>query len=286
MKRVMLCLSLFALAASAQFGGLGGIGKIKDKLDEAKNKAKPATDRAQKAADTFTAWTPEEEESIGGAGAAKMIAMFGLVDNEKAEKYVNLVGASVAQFASRPMTFRFAILDSEIAGAFALPGGYIFITRGAVTSMKNEAQLAGALGHEVIHAAERHLEKEIRGKKTSSWAIQEGMAANKSGDLAKLKADAFLKDLFTTSLSRDKEDAADQQGMQMAVKAGYAAGGLMEFLDTLKGLAEKPENQQMFGQLLSTHPPFDSRIAKLRPVVEKAGAAGATLEARFQASLQ
>jgi hypothetical protein len=121
MKRLLLLTFGFALAASAQFGGLGGLGKVKDKMDEMKNKAKPATDRAQKAADTFSSWTPEEEQQIGDAGAAKMIAMFGLVDNEKATKYVNLVGSSVAQFATRPLQYRFAILDTDIAGLSLCP---------------------------------------------------------------------------------------------------------------------------------------------------------------------
>lgn len=288
MKRILLFGLVCALAAVAQFGGLG---KLKDQLEQAKQKAKPATDRTQKAAETFGTWSAEEEASIGDAGAAKMIAMFGLVEGEKPDenkvaRYINLVGSSVAQFSSRPMSYRFAVLDSDIAGAFALPGGYIFVTKGALLAMKNEAQLAGALGHEIVHTAERHLEKEVRARKTSAWAMQEGMAASKSQDLAKVRADALLRDLFSTSLSRDKEDAADEQGTMMAAKAGYSPSGLTEFLETLKQLAEKPENKQMFGQLLSTHPPFDSRIARLRPVVARAGAAGQTLEERFQASLQ
>ena len=112
------------------------------------------------------------------------------------------------------------------------------------------------------------------------------MAANKSGDLARLHADALLKDLFTTSLSRDKEDAADEQGTRLAARTGYAASGLMDFLDTLKTLNEKPENRQMFGQLLSTHPSFDARIGRLAPVVKTLGSGGQILDARFEASLQ
>jgi predicted Zn-dependent protease len=283
MKRPLLLTLLCSAGALAQFGGLG---KLKDKVDQMQQKAKPATDRAQKAAETFTPWTPEEEQSIGDAGAAKMIAMFGLVDNEKATRYVNLVGSTVAQFASRPTTYRFAILDTDIVGAYALPGGYIFITRAAIFNMRNEAQLAGALGHEVVHVAERHLEKEIRGKKTSAWAAQEGLAADKSGGLTKLHADALMKDLFTTSLSRDKEDAADEQGTRMAARTGYAASGLADFLDVLRTLQEKPENRQMFGQILSTHPLFEARIAKLQPLVKTYGGGGQTLEARFEKNLQ
>jgi beta-barrel assembly-enhancing protease len=268
--------------AFAQFGGFGSIGgKIQGKIDQAKEKSKPVSDRAQKAEETFAPWSAEEEQSIGDAGAAKMAAMFGFVNDDDLTRYVNLVGSGVAQFASRPLQYRFAVLDTDIAGAWAIPGGYIFITRGAIASMKNEAELAGALGHEIVHCSERHLEKEIRSKKTSAWAVQEAQSSSKSQALASVKADAMLKDLFSSSLSRDKEDQADEQGTQLAARAGYAASGLMNFLATLKTLAENPANNQKFGQLLSTHPPFDSRIARLQPVVQRAGAGGQTLEARF-----
>jgi predicted Zn-dependent protease len=271
------------LAAQAQFGGV--FNKAKEKIDEANQKTKPVSDRAQRASDTFQPWSAKDEQDIGEAGAAKMVAVFGLVEDPKVVRYVNLVGQTVGLYASRPLVWRFGILDTNIVGAYALPGGYIFITRGALTGMTNEAQLAGALGHEITHCAERHLEREIRAKKTSAWAIEEANATGKTGDLASLKADAFVKDLFNSSLSRDKEDVADEQGMQMATKAGYSPAGLMQVLAAMRDAAQKPENKQMFGQLLSTHASFDSRIAHLRPYVDKAGNGGVTLETRFQASL-
>ncbi len=267
-------------AANAQFGGI--FNKAKEKLDQAQAKAKPVTDRAQRAADTFQPWSAQDELEIGEAGAAKMIAVFGLVDDPAIVRYVNLVGSAVGQFASRQLPWRFGILDTDIVGAYALPGGYIFITRATLTGMTNEAQLAGALGHEITHCAERHLEREIRSKKTSAWAVEEANASGKTGDLQALKADAFVQDLFNTSLSRDKEDAADEQGTEMAARAGYSSAGLMQFLTAMRDASRKPENRQMFGQLLSTHPPFDSRIARLRPIVDRTGSGGVTLEARFQ----
>ncbi|HVY94916.1 MAG TPA: M48 family metalloprotease, partial [Bryobacteraceae bacterium] len=260
---------LLVCASLAQFGGLGG--KIKEKL--------------QKATETFTPWTPEEEQAIGDAAAAKMAAMFGFVDNEAANRYVNLVGAAVAQYASRQLPYRFAVLNTDIVGAWAIPGGFIFISRGALASMTNEAELAGALGHELVHCSERHLEKEIRSKKTSAWAVEELHATGKGQVVTTLKIDALVKDLFTTRLSRDKEDQADEQGTVLAAQAGYSANGLMEFLGTLQGLAHDPANNRMFGQLLSTHPPFDARIAHLGPVVQRLGMGGQTLEERYRKTL-
>ncbi|HVV47411.1 MAG TPA: M48 family metalloprotease [Bryobacteraceae bacterium] len=279
---------LAALAASPMYGQFGGFGslrdKIQNKIDQGKQKTKAVQDEKQKAIDTFTPWSADEEQAIGSASAAKMVAMFGLVNDEKLTRYVNLVGSSVAQYASRPLPYRFAVLDTEIVGAWSLPGGYIFVTRQSLASMKNEAELAGALGHEIVHASERHLEKEIRSKKTSAWAAEQAQKNSNVQEIAKLRSDALLKDLFSSSLSRDKEDQADEMGTQLAARAGYAASGLKDFLATLKTLNDNPSNRRMFGQILSTHPPFDARIAHLEPIVQSAGSGGVTLEARFSAA--
>jgi predicted Zn-dependent protease len=285
MKRLFAfaILALFAVpTVDAQFGNI--LNRAKDKLNEAQQKAKPVTNRAQRAADTFQPWNAKDEQEIGQAGAAKMIAVFGVVEDPKVVRYVNLVGQTVAQFASRQLPWRFGVLDSEIVGAYALPGGYIFITRGALSGMTDEAQLAGALGHEITHCAERHLEREVRSKKTSAWAVEESKSVTNVTELSTQKANAFVKDLFSTTLSRDKEDAADDQGSQMAARAGYSPGGLMEFLTAMRDANQKPENQKMFGQMLSTHPSFDSRIAHLQPLVNRSGP-GETLATRFQAAV-
>src|SRR5256714_2491577 len=286
MKRAVsiLLLSAFsAVVANAQFG----LGRIKDKIDSAKQKAKPVSDRTERAIDNFTPWTPQEEQEIGEATAAKMVAMFGVLDTPKLVRYVNLVGQAVAQYAPRQVPYRFGILDSDIVGAFALPGGFIFITKTALEGMNDEAQLAGALGHEIVHVSERHLESAIRSKKNSAWAVEEAKSKTlPTPDYLRKKADAFLYDMFNMRLSRDKEDGADERGTLMAAQAGYAAGGLLEFLRTLAATSATPGKQRAFGQLLATHPPFDERIAHLQPVVEKSAAGGKTLEARFLATVK
>jgi predicted Zn-dependent protease len=289
MRRAAAVVSLFAASAflvDAQFGGI--LNRAKEKIDQGKQKAKPVSDRAERAVDNFTAWTPEEEQEIGEATAAKMIAMFGIIDTPKLARYVNLVGQSVAQYAPRQVPYRFGVLDSEIVGAFALPGGFIFITKTALEGMTNEAQLAGALGHEIVHVSERHLESAIRSKKGSAWAAEEARAKTSAStpEYLRRKADAFLSEMFNMRLSRDKEDASDERGSLMAAQAGYASSGLLEFLRTLAAVNDKPGNQRAFGQLLATHPPFDERIAHLAPLVEKNGAGGKTLEARFRSAVK
>jgi predicted Zn-dependent protease len=288
MKRAILIFAGFAVSAvllSAQFGGV--INRAKQKVDDATKKAKPVTGRAERAVETYRVWTPEEEQQIGEATAAKMVAMFGVVDSPKLVRYVNLVGQAVAQYAPRQVPYRFEVLDSDIVGAFALPGGFIFITKTALEGINDESQLAGALGHEILHVSERHLEAEIRGRNNSSWAIEEAKAKTaNSPEFLRGRADALLKDMFDMRLSREKEDDADERGTLMAAQAGYAASGLLEFLRTLAQVQAKAENQRAFGQLLSTHPPFNDRIAHLNPIVQKAGDGGKTLEARFTAAIR
>ncbi len=280
MRLVIALLCAASVPASAQFGGI--LNKARSKVQETQTKAKPVTDRAEKVA-SLQPWTAEEEQQIGRATAEKMVAMFGIVDDPKVVRYVNLVGSAVARHASRPLPYRFGVLKSDIVGAFALPGGYIFITQGAVAQMDNEAQLAGALGHEIVHTADRHLETEIRSKRGSAWAIQEANTSRlATPDALKLRADAFLNDLFNTSLSKDKEDASDRNGATLAAKAGYASNGLLVFIEKLSALSKKEENKRLFGQVLSTHPSFDSRIATLTEVSKTAGDKGLTLEARFR----
>ena len=269
--------------ASPAFGQFG-LGSIKDKLDGAKTKAAPVTDRAQKAQETFTPWTPEEEQEIGKSGADKLVAIFGMVPDPGLEKYVNLVGLTVAEFASRQLPWRFGILDTNIVGAFTLPGGYVFVTRGALSGMTNEAQLAGVLGHEIEHAAARHLEAEIRGKKTSAWATQEAMSHTKGPAELKQQANAMVNDLFTNALSRSKEDDADDQGSRMAAKAGYAGTGLLEFLRMAASASEEPQNKRFFGQLLSTHPGFQERVDHLL-TIDSAKEKGKTVDVRFRKEL-
>jgi predicted Zn-dependent protease len=90
--------------SDAQFGGV--LSRAKDKIDDANNKAKG-----------FQPWSAKEEQDIGEASAAKMIAVFGLVEDPKIVRYVNLVGQTVAQYASRQLPWRFGVLDTDIVGA-------------------------------------------------------------------------------------------------------------------------------------------------------------------------
>ncbi|HYA88649.1 MAG TPA: M48 family metalloprotease, partial [Nitrospirota bacterium] len=112
-----------------------------------------------------------EEVRLGREVAARIIARFGLYDNPELMKYVNLVGNVLAIYAARPeLEFHFAILNTDEINGYSAPGGYVFITRGAIANMQDESELAGALAHEIGHVVEKHAVKElnIKGQEAST----------------------------------------------------------------------------------------------------------------------
>lgn len=258
-----LLLTLVPPAAQAQFGKI--------------------VQRVKRATDTFTPWSPEQEAAIGQASAAKMFHAFGAYDNPPMTKYVNLVGNTVAQSGARhDIQYHFAILNSEIVNAFAMPGGYIFITRGALANLQNESELAGVLAHEVAHVDGRHLEKEVRAKKTTSWAVEEGTA--KVPGAAELNAltNDLISRALTSRYSQDKESEADKKGVQFAANAGYDPSGLVTFLQRMQIASSSAADKRALGMLGGkTHPPFDQRVAALQPIVAQQKSGGQTLADRF-----
>src|SRR5712671_4801111 len=113
----VVLLLLIATAAQAQLGDI----------------FRKSAERAKRAKDTFQPWSPEQEEGIGKSSAAKLIHVFGLYENEPMTRYVNMVGLSLArQSTRREVPYHFGILDSEVVSAYAMPGGFIFVTRGAL----------------------------------------------------------------------------------------------------------------------------------------------------------
>src|SRR5258705_1441033 len=148
-----------------------GTGQVGDVLRRAQDKAQ----KAKKAADIYKPWSPEQEHAIGEAASAKLVHIFGLYENSDMTRYVSLVGNTVARQATRDVPYHFGILDTEAVTALSLPGGFVFVTRGALANMRNEAELAGTLAHEVGHVDGRHLERQGRPKKYRQFAEEEAV---------------------------------------------------------------------------------------------------------------
>ncbi len=285
MKRLAaltLILLFVSASAFAQFGNWKDkLGKAGDKVNKANQKAS----QANKIADDYAPWNAEQEAAIGKESAAKMVHIFGTVDDPAAIKYVSLVGNTVAQAAPRDVPYHFAILNTDAITAFGMPGGYVFVTRGALAAMQNEGELAGVLAHEVAHVDGRHLEKEVRQRKATTWAMQKW--GNKIPGPNELRdiANDMVTSALTMSYSRDKELDADKKGTQFAAAVGYDANGLKDLLETLKGRqASDATTQRALGMWNSTHPPLEERITSLQALTT-GYPAGQALEARFSQAM-
>jgi predicted Zn-dependent protease len=259
-----LATAFFAQASSAQ---LGNVLKNAQKV--------------KKAADIYTPWSPDQEQAIGQASAAKLINVFGLYDNPDMVKYVNLVGNTVARQSGRTVQYHFGVLDTEVVTAVSLPGGYIFITRGALANLKNESELAGVLAHEIAHVDRRHLEKEVRAQKTADFAKSEAASHVPAGAELINIAGSVVTRALTLQVSRDKESEADKVGVEMSSKAGYDASGLRNFLQFLASVPATPETKQALGLWGSTHPPLSDRINSINSLLPSYPATGQKLSERY-----
>ena len=270
-KAAILACVMVMCGAAPTYGQVGEVWR----------RAQDKANKAKKVADVYKPWTPEQEHALGEAAAAKLVHIFGLYENQDMSQYVNLVGTTVARQAGREVPYRFGILDTEVVTAISLPGGYIFVTRGALANMRNEAELAGTLAHEVAHVDRRHLEREVRAKKTGQFAKEEAVARVPVGaELANMAGELATNSL-TMQVSRDKENEADKVGTDLAAKAGYNPAGLKNFLETLSQSAETPQNRKQLGLWGSTHPPFRDRVASLNAIITGYPGGGQDLADRF-----
>jgi len=230
--------------------------------------------RHQVEEETITTSDIEAEIMFGREVAARIIGKYTVLKNDELTKYVNLVGKSVALHGNRPeIDFVFGVLDSDVINAFAAPGGYVFITRGAIEAMENEAALAGVLAHEIIHVNERHIVRELNIHGSSSFPV-EGFARIIGGatDAAKIAfvraVDEAVNILFDRGYKKQDEHEADTLGIILSASANYNPEALVEYFEQIKERTEPP------GSYSSLHQPFDERIADLRETIKEEGLAG------------
>ncbi len=204
-----------------------------------------------------------EEQKIGRDVAANLAARYGLVEDPIPLRYVNMVGqALVRQCDRRKIQYHFGILRASEINAMAAPGGYIFITQGLLDSLKDEAELAGVLAHEIAHVTRQHIVKAIR--QANLIEGSEDLASATGHDVDQYgKMSDFSISLLSKGLSREDELEADKQGTWLASRVGYDPEGLKRSIKTLE---EKEKTGLLLARFNKTHPPAAERLK----VIEKA----------------
>lgn len=233
----------------------------------------PATGREQ-----FTGlMSPAQENQVGGSEHQKIIEEFGAYTENGIGSYVSQIGAKVTAKTERPdVTYKFTVLDSEIVNAFALPGGYIYVSRGLLALANSEAELAAVLAHEAGHITGRHsAERYSRGVVTSLGANILSAVVDKSGVSQALGIGA---DLYLKSYSRDQENEADSLGIRYLTQAGYDPAAMTSFLSNLQNssaLDARIDGQgasSPISSYFSTHPATQDRVNKTAGEAQAAGA--------------
>jgi predicted Zn-dependent protease len=210
----------------------------------------------------------EQEVAMGVQNYPVMTQISGgLYQDKSLQNYVRQVGMNLVTTCHRPdLPFEFNVVNSPEVNAYALPGGKISITRGLLSRMQNEAQLAAVLGHEIAHVTARHINEMItRQMLTQTAAIGLSIYLQqqevKNGEYYST-AGLVAAQLMMLRFSRDNERQADELGMEYALEAGYHPGGMVELHEIL--LAAHRREPSKLEAMLSTHPLTTERIASAR----------------------
>jgi predicted Zn-dependent protease len=218
----------------------------------------------------------EEEQKLGEAVSEKIRIRYGVVQDPAIHKYVSLVGRVLALSSSRPqLNWQFIVLDTDGVNALAAPGGFVHITRGALSLMTSEAELAGVLGHEIIHVTEKHTIKAIQKGKMVQMGADETVGS--SAVFSQLVDKAYQ--VVDAGFGRDEELESDRKGVALANTVGYDPAKLGVFLTTLSDRNKASTEKQ---GLFASHPEMKERLDKLTKTIKDGKlAATATVDARY-----
>lgn len=223
----------------------------------------------------------EEEKQIGAQADQQIQQQYGVYDEESLQKYLDRVAQDVLANSDmrgqdtpekyRTTEFTFRILDSPVVNAFALPGGYVYVTRGLMANLRNEAQLAVVLGHEIGHVAARHASQRAFEQQIGQLALIGGAVAGQEllgipgGNILNLGSQAAQ--LLFLKYSREDESESDKLGVEYAAKSNYQASEGADFFKTLQRLSS--ESGQSVPTWASTHPDPSQREQRIPELAQE-----------------
>lgn len=203
----------------------------------------------------------EQEKALGLQSDPGIIASFGLYQDEKIQAFIQEKGAEMGKISHRPnLDYQFRVLDSPVVNAFAVPGGFVYFTRGILAHFNNEAEFAGVLGHEIGHITARHSASQQSKAILAQVGLVAGMVVSEDFRNYAGAAQQGLQLLFL-KYGRDDESQSDELGVEYSTKIGYNAHEMADFFGTLNRLSEQAG--QRLPTFMSTHPDPLDRLGKV-----------------------
>ena len=208
----------------------------------------------------------ENEKKLGADNARQVEMTMGLINRPRATvEYVQTIGKRLSSFSPyQAVDYQFHIANSKVPNAFALPGGYVYVTRGLLILVNSEDELAGVIGHEVGHVAARHAVERLT--RAAPIGIVTGITAAAvsiaSPTLATVISGSgnLLNAAILAPYSRNQENEADKIGQELAARAGWDPEGITNFLKTLEREAKQHEDNENGTSIFATHPATPKRI--------------------------
>jgi len=221
----------------------------------------------------------KDEDTIGQSVAVGITNRYPPLANSNLQRYVNLVGLTVATASPNPGgNWVFGIVETPEVNAFSGPNGYVFITRGALARMQDEAELAGVLAHEVAHVCNHDGLKQVQANEERG-ALKQAMQASGDSRLGQLSAmaDNGLDVITRQGYDQPQEFKADEDAVRIMAAANYNPASYLAFLQRLQSQGAASRG----GNVMSTHPGIADRIARVRTTMTTVPTGGATLADRF-----
>ncbi|MGB8226605.1 MAG: M48 family metallopeptidase, partial [Sedimentisphaerales bacterium] len=209
-----------------------------------------------------------QEKQMGRDTAAQVEKELGQsIKDQRIQSYINSVGQGTARISHTPDEgFSYKAIDHKSVNAFALPGGYIYITTGLLKELNSEAQLASVLAHETAHVTARHIAQQI----TRDILIDTGLSVvGSQATSSAMRVANIVRQLESMSFTREQEKQADEVGLDYLVKAGYTPYGMIETMEILQR-ASGSRTIEFF----STHPNPENRIGYLQERIYSKGYRG------------
>ncbi|MCD4729185.1 MAG: M48 family metalloprotease, partial [Bacteroidales bacterium] len=213
------------------------------------------------------------DKKIGAESAVQVEQMIGIYQDSALTAYVNAVGQRLVNvLVDTPLEFRFFVVDMAEPNAFALPGGYIYVSRGLLSLVNDEAELACVIGHEMIHVIKRHAVKQMRksilpGLLYIPGAVV-GVFNSSLGSIINTPV-SLGSELFLSNYSRKQENESDKLGIKLASQAGYNPEKLAIILTSLSEDAKLLSGEAEKRSYFSSHPFTPKRVEKIEKEILK-----------------